>query len=161
MCKLHPFFFLSPLLFDSLVQGRHSIPFCYWLPHVVNLNIYYHIYLSQDKEMYFVRYLWRNIQGLWIINVRKWSKKENLIFLIAWKGINKYMNIEITAVLIDSFVIQTQLHKNNPVSSQYRLLIQLDHFQHVHTRHIYNLRARMIKLEVHIPWMWHSGINIQ
>lgn len=27
------------------------------LPYVVNLNIYYDIYLFQDKEMYFVRYL--------------------------------------------------------------------------------------------------------
>lgn len=27
------------------------------LPYVVNLNIYYYIYLFQDKEMYFVRYL--------------------------------------------------------------------------------------------------------
>lgn len=29
------------------------------LPRVVNLNIYYNIYLFQDKEMYFVRYLWK------------------------------------------------------------------------------------------------------
>lgn len=59
------------------------------LPRVVNLNIYYDIYLFKGKEMYFVRYLWK-IKLYKVCEISMWEKcnilREILIFLICLNG---------------------------------------------------------------------------